>query len=225
MGWFYTHAQSKKEICDYIRSQKEVLDTRVVDNNLWALINFDRGDEAPSRGIALFLLDRSDGEWGYKSIDEGSGPLYYNCPITLLRKASNYRNLNPNTKDDISLERSTTWRKKALLYHLVNIESNTLKKSAKLGDTINVYGRTFTLASPISNGVASVQEIIDGKPKDLFRISRSQLNDHFHEAAHAKAILKLDHEYQALTDIFQENTDQLIHEYNATHANKPKMKG
>lgn len=89
MGWLYnTYPQSKdsyvKEILDRdfgASSRFTLLDHSLRGSCLWVLVQPD-GHEPQ---IGLFLLQRgSDGCWGHKDMDEGSGPYYYSCPLRWL---------------------------------------------------------------------------------------------------------------------------------------------
>jgi hypothetical protein len=92
MGWLYnTHPQTKdsyvKEILDRsfgASGRFTLLDHSLRGSCLWVLAQ--PHDHEPQ--IGLFLLQRgSDGCWGHKDMDEGSGPYYYSCPLRWLELA------------------------------------------------------------------------------------------------------------------------------------------
>lgn len=87
MGWLYnTHPQSKEAFIKEILqdfNKTLLLAHSVRDNRLWVLAQ-NPGQEP---FIILFLLERHDGCWGYKDMDESMGPYYYDCPLSYLDRA------------------------------------------------------------------------------------------------------------------------------------------
>lgn len=54
------------------------------------------------RYIGCDLLERSEGQWGFKALDESIHPNYYSCPLAFL---------------DMAPERSSEWREGVRAYH------------------------------------------------------------------------------------------------------------
>lgn len=75
---------------------------RVVGNHVWQLVQ--RPDGTKYITLDLIAKERGGG-WGYKGLDEDSGPYYFDCPLTLLDKA-----------DPPSTANATTWRAKVVEY-------------------------------------------------------------------------------------------------------------
>ena len=89
MGWFFPyHTYNRKTLIDervapYIGENHkiEVIRYCVRGNNLWKLTELTMPDGKVERFIALDMMQKSGGTWGYKDLDDGCGPFYYNCPL------------------------------------------------------------------------------------------------------------------------------------------------
>lgn len=112
MGWFFGW-KSRDELIGFLTSPSsfpkdyELIKNRRVGNNLWCLVRWSDG----STLIRLEKLQayREKGEptdWGYKSIDECSGPSEVNCPLSLLKAAD-----SPPGED------AAQWRQRVCEYH------------------------------------------------------------------------------------------------------------
>lgn len=85
MGWVTEHyPREKKEVVASLTSR--ALKVRVVGNHVWSLCRADKAEE-PHNFIMLHLLEKHDGCWSWKDIDESMGPNYWDCPLTLLRES------------------------------------------------------------------------------------------------------------------------------------------
>jgi len=73
------------------------------------------------RFIGVHLLSVERGDWGYKRMDEGMHPYYYDCPVSYFHLAG-----------VASTKRAQEWRNK-VIEHAGNKAS---KKGAKVGDII-----------------------------------------------------------------------------------------
>jgi hypothetical protein len=77
-----------------------------VGNHLWVVFNLQV--ETPNVGtedkkfIALFLMQRQGGDWGYKDMEESMHPFYYTCPKSFL---------------DMAPVKCQEWRDKVNAYH------------------------------------------------------------------------------------------------------------
>lgn len=93
MGWtFIDRCRSKQDIIDTITndlkgdSNVSASHMTVVGKCLWALCDIKKENNA--KAIILFLLDKQDGSWGYKDMDESMGPFFYSCPLKYLPLAT-----------------------------------------------------------------------------------------------------------------------------------------
>ena len=112
-------------------STREVLAHKVVGNELWMVVRatreFAESETAPVTDtkvdtfIALDLLDRSEGRWGYKDMAESSHPYYYGCPLKYL---------------DMAPEECPEWRAELRKVHAATAAKRTLAKSVAVGDTL-----------------------------------------------------------------------------------------
>jgi hypothetical protein len=70
--------------------------------HLWTLYEMGSG----RRFVHFDLIEKRGGDWGVKSMDESTGPLYYDCPLALLDGASAPSN-----------EHAKAWREKVRDLH------------------------------------------------------------------------------------------------------------
>jgi hypothetical protein len=100
MGWLY-FAKTKEQLIDELTSSEENSERRLDvleyelngdGDTLWTVTKLTcKGSaEEPKTFITCFLLDASQGKWGYKDMDEGCGPYYYDCPLRFLDMAQHY---------------------------------------------------------------------------------------------------------------------------------------
>jgi hypothetical protein len=84
-----------------------LVDSRVVGNHFWGLV------ETIATGkkyiwLGLMMGGGRNMGWGYKSMDEYCGPYHYDCPLSLLNKASELES---------DREYAINWREKVRAYH------------------------------------------------------------------------------------------------------------
>jgi hypothetical protein len=81
---------------------------------LWTVWEIECNDGVKRRIIGCDLIEywrsKSGNGWAVKSMDEGVGPLYYNCPLSYLDIAS-----GPNSFENEGY--SKEWRKAVRSYH------------------------------------------------------------------------------------------------------------
>jgi len=97
MGFFFpAHVCSRSDLIDDIT--EDLFAYRAArryccGNVLWVLWSPIEGTEASDfrdtldPWIGCYLMHRVGGEWGYKPMEEGSGPFYYSCPLAYLEVA------------------------------------------------------------------------------------------------------------------------------------------
>jgi hypothetical protein len=89
MGWLYPyHTTTKKMLVDDIlatwkRSEGIVHATKCVKDGMWILVT-PKGYDC--KIIGLYLMEKR-GTWGYKDMEEASGPFYFDCPLDWLSQA------------------------------------------------------------------------------------------------------------------------------------------
>jgi hypothetical protein len=109
--------------------------------------------------IILYLLQRMDGNWGYKEIFEKEGPCYYKCPISFLDKAKPQNN---------------EWRAKVIEAHKQN--NNRTKSLVKIK-----VNSVVTLRDSIPNkfSVVSVKPLLgsslDPDKPGLFKLVKTRI--------------------------------------------------
>jgi hypothetical protein len=138
MGWLFTPSYNQKSdrkafIADTIRTQDAsnkdgkigtftCLKHCLRGNVLWAVweISYIDPKKESITFIACYLI-QFGGErngWGYKDMEEASGPFYYSCPSSYL---------------DMAPVKNEEWREKVRAYHGAT-------KNLKVGDTFKLVG-------------------------------------------------------------------------------------
>lgn len=116
MGWTFDTLPSTKS--DYVKrlladsfsppNPCTCLDHALRGNRLWVLAK--PKDQPPF--ICLFLLERTNGCWGYKDMDESTGPYCYDCPLKFLDQAPEPANAYGDHRGS-----GRTWRDHVREYH------------------------------------------------------------------------------------------------------------
>jgi hypothetical protein len=110
------------------------LEHRVVGNRIWQLVRIE------STGRLLITLDLiakdRKGGWGYKGMSEDMGPSYYNCPLSLLEKAS----------EPPEPGYAAEWRKKVREHHAKRKENEV--RTWETGMCIRYGSHEYRLHSP-----------------------------------------------------------------------------
>lgn len=105
MGWTFPHDASRRDVIDEL-TRDQSKDERVFrtlrkcfrGNTMYAL--HESGPVGETRKwLAVYLLQRSQGTWGYKDMDESMGPCYFDCPVSYLDEA-----------DETTSEYAIKWR-------------------------------------------------------------------------------------------------------------------
>lgn len=94
MGWLYIPNYSRQDLVDYIVRYEEnehgvweTLRHSLRGNVLWSIVRWtDKETGDVQKVITCNLLEKSDGAWGYKSMDESMGPCYYTCPVSYFKE-------------------------------------------------------------------------------------------------------------------------------------------
>lgn len=109
----YTAGMNRKEILEEIRSperfrstsgENQLIESRLIGNHHWFLLKDSKSNEL---AICLDLISSDgSGTYGYRTMDERCHPYYYDCPMSLIQKASPTNNENTNN-----------WRNRAIELH------------------------------------------------------------------------------------------------------------
>lgn len=125
MGWLFS-SRTRSELIrdltqpeDHTHAHVRVIAHTLRGNVLWSVTEVTaktegvHSDLAPGESIRYIrcdLLQRRDGEWGYKAMDESMAPYYYSCPLRYL---------------DMAKELSPAWREKVRAHHARRLQSVT----------------------------------------------------------------------------------------------------
>ena len=102
---YYSRNDVVTDIVNQYTSERfSIIDRKATNfgRHLWMLI---QPKEGPSF-ICLFKLSSYGGDWGYKPIDESMGPVYWDCPVSLIQQA-----------DPPTTEYATEWRDTIMQQH------------------------------------------------------------------------------------------------------------
>lgn len=75
--------------------------------------------------VMLYLFERHGNEWMYKPMDETVGPVYYDCPLSLLELTSD------GPKDDMG-EYAIAWRAHVRDYHQKRKNRNVQRRFMRM---------------------------------------------------------------------------------------------
>lgn len=135
MGWLFGW-NTRKQLAEHLISGNGVNTIKHCwkGNNLWAVQEGRTHDDKPVTFIALYLVrggNNSRDGWGYKDMDETTGPYYYNCPLS-------YLDMVPDPGGY-----ATEWRAKVREHHT--------KANQKLveGQRIRLYGKEYTVGEKV----------------------------------------------------------------------------
>lgn len=185
MGWSYMHDGTRKDQIDDILRNANYDNERVVSrvvthslrgNNLWMVIeNKEKDTNQDKRFIVLCMLQsgrRYGHGWGYKDIDEGTGPNAVNCPRSYLDLCTDPMN-----------EYARQWRDRVREYHATQDKqraaSKTLIPGAKFElragyspqGLFQVASNTSTIGGRRRSGVSAYGP--DGR---LYRVTPKHIN-------------------------------------------------
>lgn len=173
MGWLFGHS-TKKELVEHLLKQHgehcELIDHSLTGNKLWLL--FNHKVEPFGRFIVLCLLQgaKSRGydpcRWGYKDMDESSGPYYYDCPERLLAQSTD------------TSENAVAWRKHCREARVAKAKHKKWIKSLRPGNVIIAGDKPVTVrgtwADPSKVWIQAGCVVCDSET-GLFRFRQNQL--------------------------------------------------
>lgn len=145
MGWLFLYeCDTKASVREHIlrdltrtteHGDSKVLKHRTVGNHLWvAYEGIGAAEKKPMRAVILFLLGKSDGNWGYKDIDESMGPCEVDCPESIIKAVG-------PTEYKYAVE----WRKKVAEHHAAKKAKRNLFKQVRVGVVVELKGCTPSL--------------------------------------------------------------------------------
>jgi len=118
MGWTFGN-KSKKELVAELTAEtdkRKLVAKRVVGNHLWCVWEY-----CGENLISLCLLERYQGDWGYKDFSEVSHPFYYDCP-------ERFFELVP----DDSVHACGAWREQVRQYHREKANERAIKVGVRV---------------------------------------------------------------------------------------------
>ena len=157
MGWLYI-PKNRDQLIAHIKERafwtpNIPIVHRVVGNKIWTLYETDG-----TKAICLTMIAVSQGDSGYKTIDETAGPYEYDCPMSLVRKAS-------PTTNSYALE----WREKVAEFH----RRRASAPKPETGMRVTYDGEEYRLHSPA--GPKMGWSVVRCKDGVLLRMKATQL--------------------------------------------------
>ncbi len=143
MGWTFTMDKDKAGMVEELlagarRPGNHLVAHRVIGNTLWTVEDLEQSEGRRLKVIGCYRLAKEKGYgWGYKAMDEGMGPCYYDVPLKFLE-------LQPNPLNRYSEE----WRAKVVAYHASKTAQRELARNIVAGCRITLkpeYGKGMTL--------------------------------------------------------------------------------
>lgn len=126
MGWTFLYdAPEKRDVIADVTKGSDTLKCvrkAIHGNELWTIW---QNTETGLKYIVLFLLARSNGNWGYKDMTESMGPYYYQCPLSFL--------------DEVPVV-NEEWRKGVRSFHEEQKRNRKLLKSIRAGQIVTLKG-------------------------------------------------------------------------------------
>jgi hypothetical protein len=176
MGWlFSSNWREKADIVDFRiknwSNEREIAGEPVIvagkclahsvrGNNLWTVWETTCtkvGATEPysvRRWIGFDLLSKSDGEYGYKDMEESVHPYYYDCPLSFL-------NMVPEVT-------SQAWRDKVRAFHAAKQAKSKKRAEIKVGDKIKLVNATIPEVTVVAKEKAKILGAYQGR---VYRIS------------------------------------------------------
>ena len=169
MGWSFNWSPSfgKEDLINRFLSKGffvegcSVIDSRVTGSAFWAVLEHD-GKRAI--WLALMAPGGKDEGYGYKGIDETSGPSRVDCPMVLIRQCTEPTN-----------EYSRAWREEVKNHHAQQASLQKMQREIKAGLRLECAGMTFTTMQPAGPGSRQGWVVKQEGTGKLFRMPASQV--------------------------------------------------
>lgn len=129
MGWTFLHNTPDKrqvvEMCTRDSDTLKCVKKAVHGNHLWTVW---QDSVTKNKTIVLFLLGKDRGDWGYKDITEGMGPVEVDCPLSFL-------DFVPEPTDS---PYAKGWREKVRKYHEQEKTRRGALKALEIGKMVRL---------------------------------------------------------------------------------------
>jgi hypothetical protein len=160
MGWDGSEYEDKKSFVQEILADmgERIVDHAVVGNHLWTVF---RGDSSGKLMVGLDLLEKQDGLWYKKSLDESMYPYYFDCPLRLIKAA-----------DEPVSETAAEWRKAVEKWHEEKAQER--KRAAQLAPGMVVEVSSYRLKLIEHLGRRGWVAASLSNPNSIYRITAAQ---------------------------------------------------
>lgn len=164
MGWFTQNGvNTKEDLIEHIKSSSggKYVAHKSVKDGVWVL---GKANDGSAIFIILYLVKKEDNELWYKIIDESSGPLSYDCPLSFIKQSTS---TDQNSKD---------FHNKVIDYW----KAKALKKTHFQENALFTYGNQRYRLAFKASGTRWSCRMIDGEGKESLKpywVSTRQLNE------------------------------------------------
>jgi len=167
MGTYFTYGATRDDVIAEVAPEKtvskngqvfETLRKSLRGSTLYTLHRSTTPEGETKKWIGVYLLRRSNGNWGYKPLSEHSHPYYFDCPLTYLKEA-----------DEAPTELAAQWREKVRAHHAAKKARKALKPQR---------GEVWTLTEGCSIPevrIVSAKPLLGSYGGVTYRVKRSQL--------------------------------------------------
>lgn len=147
MGYLVPYGYSKADVVKEVTSGSDAYS--VYGSEVYAL---HTDAKTGKKFIAVILVKKIDGHYGYKYMTETDGPYYYNCPKNILDKS------------EMTDERSTKWRNLCLEAKGKKLVSKNLLENLIIGKEkmFSCNGRNAKFISTFSKGYIVGKDVESG---------------------------------------------------------------
>jgi hypothetical protein len=153
-----TKQQVVRDTLQDLQACASVLASRVIGNRLWYLARMEGADGSTTTWIGLSLIESRRGEVFVKSMDESSGPFYYDCPLAFLSQAD--APIGPY---------AAAWREQVRAFHAARLAR---RAAVRAGARVQYGTQVFVLVRSLRRSGWRVRRESDGVS---FRMSSRQL--------------------------------------------------
>lgn len=173
MGWtscsyWASKADAVKEVtsASHWGENFNTLKTSTKGKCFWVLAEYKQGEKQGMKFIALFVIEKSEGEWMYKDMDESCGPCYYNCPLLFIAIAKE--------SNDEPGGYAKTWREKVIKFHKDAKINKDIKSKLVAGAKIKLYDVLYELLHKLDGRKG--WSVLSLKDNIQYRMTAKQVN-------------------------------------------------
>jgi len=135
MGWTFPYGAARSDVIAELTPKERISENGYIfrtlrhcckGNVLYALHESGMPEET-RKWIGIYLIQKHDGDWGYKDMEESMHPYYYNCPVSYLDDASEPTNKAASEwRDEVRRQAAERSRKKPKVGEIWSLKSSSV---------------------------------------------------------------------------------------------------